>query len=46
MITMLLWGYDGPGGRLQLSATSNPNGDGLTLLFGIFCILTLINPKN
>ena len=45
MITMLLWGYDGPGGRLQLSATSNPNSDGLTLLFGIFCILTLINPK-
>ncbi len=45
MFTMLFFGVEGRGGRLQLSATSNPNGDGLTLLFGIFCILLLFNTK-
>lgn len=43
MLTMLFWGYTGRGGRLQLSATSNPNGDGLTLFAGVFCTLYLIN---
>lgn len=42
MLTMLFWGYDAPGGRLYLSASSNPNGDGLTLLAGVFCTLILI----
>lgn len=37
---MLFFGYRFLG-RVTLSATSNPNGDGLTLIYGIFCILTL-----
>jgi len=37
---MLFFGYRFLG-RVTLSASSNPNGDGLTLIYGIFCILTL-----
>lgn len=43
MITMLFWGYDGSGGRLYLTQSSNPNGDGLTLLSGVFCTLILLD---
>jgi len=39
-LNILLFGYSYLG-RVTVSATSNPNGDGLTMLYGIFCILTL-----
>lgn len=45
MFTMLLWGFNGPGGRLYLSASSNPNSDGLILLFGVFCVLMLFDMR-
>ena len=45
MLCMMLWGFEGREGRLALSENSNPNGDGLTLLFGVFCILFLTKPK-
>lgn len=44
MITMLLWGVEIKG-RLTLSVTSNPNGDALTLVYGIFCVLFLCDFK-
>lgn len=45
MVTMLFWGIERRGGRLHLSTTSNPNGDALTLLAGVFCALYLFNSK-
>jgi O-antigen ligase len=45
MVTMLFWGHTGVDGRLRLSVSSNPNGDALVLLYGIFCILILFNSK-
>lgn len=43
MIIMLFYGYHDTSGRIFLSPTSNPNGDGITLLFGIFCLLILFD---
>jgi O-antigen ligase len=45
MTTMLVWGYEGRQGRLYLSASSNPNGDAITLFLGIFCILLLLDTE-
>ncbi len=44
MFSMLFWGFH-IGGRVFLSETSNPNGDGLALLFGVFCVLFLAESK-
>lgn len=44
MLSMLFFGVEF-GGRVTLSETSNPNGDGLTLVFGIFCTLYLMDSK-
>lgn len=44
MCTMLIWGVE-RSGRLALSINSNPNGDGMTLLLGVFCVLFLMNTK-
>ncbi|HOA81760.1 MAG TPA: O-antigen ligase family protein [Defluviitaleaceae bacterium] len=33
------------GGRLALSENSNPNNDGLTLFYGVFCFLMLLDTK-
>jgi len=45
MFAMLFYGYRDPIGRVFLSPTSNPNNDGITLLFGIFCLLLLFDTK-
>src|SRR5690554_2249836 len=45
MFTMLFWGVGAKGGRLALSENSDPNGDALTLLYGVFCLLTLLDTK-
>jgi O-antigen ligase len=45
MFTMLFFGYNGPGNRLYLSEISNPNGDGIILIYGVFCLLMLIDTK-
>lgn len=44
MCTMLFWGIESKG-RLALSASSNPNGDGMTLLLGVFCLLYFMDTK-
>ena len=41
MCTILFWGVAVKGGRLALSENSNPNNDGLTLFYGVFCFLML-----
>jgi O-antigen ligase len=43
-INLVFWGFDN-GGITTISPTSNPNGDGLILLFGIFCLLMLLDNK-
>ncbi|MFW6030656.1 MAG: hypothetical protein ACOCRO_10475, partial [Halanaerobiales bacterium] len=45
MIIMLTMGIEGPGKRLYLSNSSNPNSDALTLVLGVFCLLLLVNHK-
>ncbi|WP_143139364.1 hypothetical protein, partial [Alkalibacterium sp. 20] len=45
MITMLSFGYIGGGERIRLSVTTNPNGDALMLLYGVFCSLILIKER-
>ena len=45
MCTMLFWGVAVKGGRLALSENSNPNNDGLTLFYGVFCFLMLLDTK-
>lgn len=42
MINLIFMGVN-KNGVITISATSNPNGDGLIMLFGIFCILMILD---
>ncbi|HEF7294295.1 TPA: O-antigen ligase family protein [Bacillus cereus] len=43
-LTLIFWGYDNKG-IMTISMSSNPNSDGMTLLFGVFCILVSLDLK-
>ncbi|MFE4896538.1 O-antigen ligase family protein, partial [Peribacillus butanolivorans] len=43
-ITLIFWGYE-DNGITTVSSTSNPNNDGLVILYGVFCMFMLINNK-
>jgi len=38
-LTTIFWGVDFLGGQISLTATTNPNGLGVLLVTGIFCLL-------
>ena len=44
-ITLVFWGYEDHYGRITISELSNANIDGITMLYGIFCLLVSLDPK-